>query len=554
MKKVLLLSLVLFLVFAAQTGVQAREKTLIIGVAQEPDGWGPMFSMAVASQVERMMSVALTDRDDDWELIPAAAAYIPSIEDGTWEVDYENETMVVHWKIRDDIYYHDGTKFTVHDYVFMHDFFLNERVPIIGRARAQDVDRIEVINDYEMKVYWNTIYPFADNNAIGESSVFPRHILEEVYRKDVEAFVNHRYWTTEFVGIGPYEMIEWVPGSHIELKKNPDYFLGEPNIDRIFVRFIEDTETLKAMVRTGEVHVTLNPALPFDTAIALQREVKPGQVVIEFTPSATWEHIDLNEVEFPPFQDPRVRKALLHAIDRQAINEALFNGAYVIAHTFLPPLHALYSEETEEAMIKHEYSPDRARALLAAAGYYEDADGIMTHYETGEKLIINLRTTAGNRPREMMQEIIADYWAQIGVKMEIENLTSGVLFHPDHLYKRGWPNSILFAWLFSVTSLPDLLWHSDWIPREEIGWAGQNLAHWSNPEADKIIDEIMVTLVEDGRRELMVDLISLWTEDLPSIPLFFRVNISTWDPTIKNVKPIGTANPDTWNVHEWDIQ
>ncbi len=551
-RKLILLVLVLALAFG--TGIAgAQEKILEIGMQQEPDGFGTMFSMVAATQVEAMIYSGLLYRDDEWDLHPNNAVQQPNVGDGTWIVNEEEETMTVHWQLRDDVYWQDGTPMTTDDYILGYNVHMHPDYPAITKTVAGYIEEIEVLGDYEMKIHYNQLYPFADQ-VLGFMAK-PAHIFQDYYDNDnITAIVEHEYWRTGFFGPGPYKIAEWVAGSHIELVANENYHLGEPNIDVIVVRFVEDSETLRFMIETGEVQASIGPTLPFDTSIALQRSVDPEVIHVEFYEATAWEHIDLNNRDFEPFDDPRVRRALMHATDREEIMETVFEGVISPAHTFQTEVHPLFSEEAAEIITTYEYNPERAEALLAAAGFVRDEDGIMTHQESGEKMILDFRTTAGNATRELAQQIIAEQWSEVGIQVEINNMTAGALFDPEHFYRREWPNMILFAWLSYPTSLPNTLWHKDNIPRPENNWEGQNVAGWYNEEASAIIDEMMNEMDPQRRVELNTRLLQLWTYEIPSLPLFFRVEAAFWHTDVTGIKPTGSADPDTWNVHEWDIQ
>src|SRR5207253_2165317 len=83
----------------------------------------------------------------------------------------------------------------------------------------------------------------------------PRHILEELYLRDKQAFTNSPHWNTEFVGLGPYQVTTWVQGSHLELKRFDAYYLGRPSFDTIVVRFIGDGNAAVAGLLAGSIDV-----------------------------------------------------------------------------------------------------------------------------------------------------------------------------------------------------------------------------------------------------------------------------------------------------------
>lgn len=550
-KKLVILS-ILLLMMVVVSGVSLA-KTLTAAMTQEPDGYGPMFTMTAGTTVEGFLEIGAFYRDDNWDVYPGVMEYLPSVEDGTWIVNPDG-TMELHWKIRKDVYWHDGTKHTVKDYLLDFEVALDVDVPIATRTVARKIDRIEVINDYEFITYWKELYPFANlSPSSGNHYALPAHILEPVYRNNSkENFINHPFWTTQFIGKGPYKMKEWVPGSHIEMVKNDKFFLAEPKIDRVVMKFITDTETMAVVIKTGEVDVTLPPTILFDTAMTTKQAVDPEKIHVAFIPATTWEHLDMNVRDYPAFRDERVRKALIYGLDREMMVEALFENLQPVAHTYLPENHPLYSTEADKMVTKYEYNPDKALALLAMAGYQRGSDGIMVN-DAGEKLIINARTTAGNRPRELALQVIQDMWSQIGVSMEIQVMPSNVLFNNDHFYRRQWPGLILFAWAFQPTSLGDL-WHGGQIPTEENGWSGQNVAGYDNPVVTDLVDKILVEMSESKRQEHAAELLKIWSEEVPSIPLWFRVDIATWKTNVTGIKPTGCAAPNSWNTWEWDIK
>lgn len=552
LRKVFWLGLVLALVFGSLS-VQADEKVLIVGMTQEPDGFGSMYSMVAATTIEGFLYSGLIYRDNDWEVHPNMATYRPSVEEGTWQVVEAAEIMEVHWELRDDVYWHDGEPVTAHDFLLGYNITMDPGYPAISKAVANRIESIEIINDKEFRIYYHELYPFADQ-VLGFIPM-PQHIFGDLYRTEgVQGVIDHNYWREGFIGTGPYVINDWVFGSHMELVPNKNFHLGEPIIDEIIVRFIEDTETLRFMLETGEIDISVQPTLPFDTAMALRRATDPAELHVEFTPSTTWQHIDMNTRDFEPFQDVRVRQALLKALDRQEIMDTVFEGFMPVAHTFQTPQHPLYTADVEDVLTRYEYNPERARDLLHEAGFEPGPDGIMTCTETGTRLELDFRTTAGNRPRELVQEAVAEYWGEIGVAVDINNMTAGALFQPDHFYRREWPNLILFAWSSPPTSLGDTLWVTEQIPTEENSWVGQNIAGYSNPRVDELFDKMIGTMSEAERQRQNVEIQQHWTADLPSLPLWFDVDVTVWRTNVLNIMPTGSADPDTWNAHLWDIQ
>jgi peptide/nickel transport system substrate-binding protein len=554
---------------------------MIVGMGQEPDTWAPWALMLASAVIEEAMTAGLFYQDDAWVLHPYLAVARPSIPDGTWQIFEEGEgpvvinewtgkeaevRMIVDWEFREGIVYHDGVPWSVENVIFGRRVWMQAGFPA-PTYLARKVSRIEITGERSIRVYWNRLYPFADQ--LWGSDILPKHILYDAFRQWVETgvitpFKAHPFWLTEFVSTGPFRLVDWIPGSHITLERFDNFFMAQvdehyrPRLRRLIFKFIEDVETLAIMVRTGEVHVTVPPNFPFDTALILYRDIKagvvPADVVVEFREGVIWEHVSLSTADRPDlplqhmrdaFRDVRVRRAILHAIDRETLTEELFEGRQVVSHGPLPLLHPLMSPEAEAAQRVYEYNPELAKQLLAEAGWTLGPDGILVNAD-GDRFIINIRTTAGNLTREMIQVILADHWRAVGIETVIENLPPAVLFGMAHFRAPGaWPTAVMFAWNLGLTHLPKSLWHS-----VNVMPAGWNVAQWANPEADAVIEAIMTEMDPVGRQRLMVEFMRLWTEDVAAIPLYFRAENPTRLANVVGFRPPGVGL-STWNTWEW---
>lgn len=476
--------------------------------------------------------------------------------------------MITEYELWPNIRWHDGTPFTASDYLFGRQFYLNKNVPVVTRFVAEKVALLQAVGPYKLVAYWKEKYPFA--NLTFGSGAYPEHVLGVAYKQgvgtgDYKALIHHRYWTVDYFSNGPYKLAEWVRRSHIKLVRNDDFFLTKlnpedyaylkqfytwvdgpigpeyfrPKFDEIVWRFIEDTMTLEVMLRTGELDANLGVTIPFDQALALFKDVQAGKVAADifvgFVEAVVWEHIDINKADdayyqeqgWPipkygymreAFRDVRVRQALVHAIDREAITQVMFEGRQKVSHAPLQMKHPLMSPEAEAVMTVYEYDPAKARELLAAAGWTPGPDGILR-----------------------------DAQKKVGIETEIDNMPASALFSKEHMYELQFPGAIMFAWVSYPTSLGNTLWHSEQIPPK-----GQNVAFYVNPVVDELYDQILAELDEGKRRELYVGIVEQWTKDIPSIPLYFRADPYVHKANIVGIKPTGTADPVAWNVWEWD--
>lgn len=529
-------------------------KRLTIGMSEEPLGFGPAVAQIASNQVEQSVHAGLTFRDGDQRIQPWLVEKVPSLEDGDWLINPDG-SMEVTWTLRPDITWHDGTPLTVEDVIFGWEVVTATDLASFGAAEARLIERLEKIDDRTFVAHYGAPYVFADGGiprVLVSADPLPLHILGEVLESgDPEQFLNHPYWTTEFVGVGPYKLVEWVPGSHIRVEANDDYFLGRPNIDEIIWRWFDDTNTLVANILSGDVDVTVIPNIDLTQAQVLMDQWDDGRV--EVLEGFGWDWIAFNTQEAPEFEDVRVRQALLYAIDREAIVEATSGGLNTVADSFMSPVHPLMTDQVMASMTTYPYDPDRALELLADAGYEPGPDGLLVDSD-GNTLEIVLRTVAGDTTKEQAQAIIMDQWSQIGVSVRADNLAPAAIFDPEHLFRFGWDS----GFLFNFGGGPDLLageYRCVNIPTEENGWSGANLGMYCSEEYDAAYEEQLIeeTLEVEEREAITARLMEIWTNDLPLLPLYFKSVVYTARDGVTGLHPSGTNEGWLGNVHEWDI-
>ncbi len=172
------------------------------------------------------------------------------------------------------------------------------------------------------------------------------------------------------------------------------------------------------------------------------------------------------------------------------------------------------------------YDPTKAAALLDEAGWKKGAGGLRRD-ATGDVLRLDLMTTAGDRTRELVEQVLQSGWRQLGIDAQIKNQPARVLFGQTLTHRR-FTGMAMFAWISSPENPPRSTLHSEEIPSAANGWSGQNYGGYSDPEMDRLIDAIEVELDHDKRRALWVQLQQLYAEDLPALPLYFRAEPHVW--------------------------
>ncbi len=523
---------------------------LKIGSTQYPSTLHPLIdSMLAKSYVLGMTRRPLTAYDQEWQLICLLCVELPTIENGLAvpeELPDGGEGIAVTYQIHPEATWGDGTPVTSADAVFTWEVGRHPQSGVVAFEGFRRVLSIDVIDNKIFTLHVDRIT--FDYNAAGGFRLLPAHLERPIFEDDPAEYRNRTLFnadpTNPGLGFGPYRIAEVSPGSHMVLVPNPTWYGPRPAFGRIVLRVIENTAAVEANLLSGAVDTMADDlGLALDQALVFERR-HGDRFNVMFKPGLIYEHIDLN-LENPILQDPRVRKALIHAIDREAISQQLFAGHQPVADASVSPLDRVYSEDVPT----YPYDPELAAALLDEAGWTLGADGVRSNAD-GERLSLEFMTTAGNRSRELVQQVLQSQWADAGIEARIRNEPARVFFG-ETVSKRKFTGLAMFAWLSSPESVPRTTLYSDQIPTPENGWGGQNYTSYRSPEMDELIDAIEIELDPEARKALWRSLQALYAGDLPVIPLYWRATPYVLPKWLENVRPTGHQYPTTLWVEEW---
>ena len=529
----------------------AVKKTLVIGGGRDhlsESDFGENFSDAEISDLlgaGLFRKNALTFAADPWMVEEA-----PSIEKGTWTVNPDG-SMVTRYRLRPNVKWHDGTPLTTQDWLFGWELTKDPKMshgnPEVGRA----ISRIEVLDDRNMVFHWNQPFNRADAIMRSRLGAHPRHILEEAYRSgDTTRIMENPQWTTQFIGSGPYKIVRWDISQEIEMEAFNDYFLGRPKIDRIIWKHIFDVNTMLSNVLSNGVDAALRQAFTVDTGLVAKDQWEArgeGQVI--FT-GVNLDWVALNTLN-PWLRDIRLRRAMLHAINRDDISENLSGGFEPVAHMPLSPKRPQF-DRAQAVVTKYPYDPARAQALMSEAGWNRGPDGVLVNAQ-GERFVIDGRT--GTQEFQVqLQSAVIDYWKRIGVEVQINNLTARQEQSEEY---RGRFSGAKWAWQSFAVELYRRFYGNDNIPTAEKRWVGNNESRWDDPQKESILIEMDQTFDNRRRDDLVVEFNRLYSEQLPTIPLKYQAEVMSVRKGIVNLFPrneLGGENTRTWNAEQWDWQ
>lgn len=549
----LILCLLALLAAAPSAPAQTARDTLTVGVTQYPSTLHPNIdSMVAKSYVLGFARRPVTAWDADWNLVCLLCERLPTLENGqaVRETTPDGKPgLRVTWRLREGLRWGDGTPITTDDLRFAWE---------AGREGATGFGGAEFYRSaYEFLAedartftlrFDRVTFEFA---SLGDFQPLPAHLERARWQADPRAYRTRTLYDTEPTNpglwSGPYRVVGVQPGSAITLERNPHWSGPAPHFRRISVRTVESTPALEAQLLAGQLDMIAGElGLPVEQASNLQRR-HANRFRVTYRPGLVYEHLDLN-LDVPALADRRVRQALLMALDRERIVAQLFEGRQTVAHTSVNPLDWIHDANVR----RWPFDAARAQALLAEAGWTPGPDGVRRNAQ-GERLSLELMTTAGNRSREATQQVIQSMWRAVGVEARIRNEPPRVLFGQT-LNRRTYGGAALFAWVSAPENVPRGVLHSDEIPRAERNWSGQNYTGFRNAEMDRLLEDIPQELDRERRRELWHRLQAIYAEELPALPLWFRQDAHVWPLWLEGVRPTGHLNPSSLWAEEWRAQ
>jgi peptide/nickel transport system substrate-binding protein len=530
---------------AAQSQPAGVNKPLRIGLMSEPSALGGKFGGGGTglAEYEFLFAAKLVHYDQLGNPVPVLVEEVPSLSRGTWRI-LDDGRMETTYRLRRPLTWHDGTPFTADDVLFSWSAIMNPDLPAENREPEKFIESVEVAAPDVIIARWKEPFVFA--NA-WDLHPLPRHILEPIAAREAQAFVNTPYWTREWVGLGPYRVVDWVEGSHLKGQAFAGFGLGQPKIQEIVVSFIPDSNQAVARMLADAIDVTLGNLIRAEEAGILkeQLEARGSGTVMTIPTKIRYGEFQHRAPQSPPARDVRVRQGMAHAVDRQLLVDTVLHGLTTTADMYLAPNDAAFAA-ADRVIAKYPFDRTRALALLGQAGWARGGDG-MLRSASGEAYELEVRTTEGRQNTNEAQ-ILADFWRQIGIATTIEIIP--IAKQNDQEYRAKFPGIST-----SSTSIsPDWMekWQSDRAASEENRWRGANRGAYARPEIDRLYREY-ITMVDPVRRqESLVQMVKFASEDVTYLPLFYNVDAHAIRSGLKGLVPRWPGQSGmAFNAHEW---
>lgn len=470
---------------------RAQPDQFVSVVKGGPASFEPTINNDPNLQIVANIFDGLLRRDPQGNLQPALAVDWEQTSDEVWE-----------FELRRGVEFHNGNSFTAEDVRYsllrLKDDF--SEFSFFGRF----IENVQIVDSFNVRVTTDGAVPFFADNL---HQIFILDKTSSESRSQQEIANNP-------IGTGAYRFVDWVPGSHVDLEANPDYWNDEAEITNVRHQEIQEDSTRIAAIESGGASLVQN--VPVQSADRIKNNsnislvTRTGRQSIFFSPKV---------IDGSPFEDLRVRQAVYHAIDSQAIIDVVMNGFATPASQIPDPPTTGYNSSIEKLL----FDQDRARDLLRDAGF-----------EDGFDLVVDVTNDQFVNEEGIAQAVASDL-QRVGINATVRARPASVFF--DDLAEKALDFFIVgwFDGAFDFGRLAGNLLVTD---------AFFNSSGYSNEDFDTLIEVSRTQTDPMQRSAVLRSANQLVMNDVAVIPLHYESQLWGADATLRF-----TARSDSWTVY-----
>ncbi|HEY7994305.1 MAG TPA: peptide ABC transporter substrate-binding protein [Candidatus Eremiobacteraceae bacterium] len=494
------------------------------------DGLNPLLrSQALGTDIDLLVYGYFFELDDKMRYVPDLATEVPSRENGG--VSADGLTLTYH--LRSGVKWQDGTPFTARDVVFTANAIVRSKSAISSPSGWDDIARVEAIGDDEVRFHLKKLYAPAISTFFCESGLYPvlpAHVLEK-YSDITRAPFDHP------IGTGPFRLVRWKRGESIELQANAAYWRGRPKLDDIEYFEAPSTDAAVSILDDGNADGWLRaPAGLYEKLKGLRG------FNVESSPTLSYTHLDLNQ-ENRTLDDPRVRKAISLAIDRDALAAKVPGAGADAAYADISPLSWAYEKGKQPKP-----DPARARALLRAAGWLAAPGNTLR--KGRQTLAFTLSTASDSSTAQAIETLLQQELRGVGIETTIKDYPSDQLLAPygaGGVVFAGKYDAALFSWTAGADPDDSAEYMCDQIPPK-----GQNDLYWCDDKLDAAERGALSTYDRTVRKRYYAVTQNELASQAATIVLYFERQASVTPADMRGFAPAPSTS-NNWNSWEWSI-
>ena len=382
----------------------------------------------------------------------------------------------VDFVLREGVRWHDGMPFTSRDVAFTYQAIMDDATASPRKPDFLYIQRIETPDPRTVRVVYRK--PYSPALASWMIGMLPAHILADKPQE---------WWAQNFnrhpIGTGPFRFAEWKTNEYVRVTKNPDYFQAPgPWLDSIVFRVLPDQLALRLAFETRQVDFwTVDPW-------AVGHFADDPRFDLFSSPSSAYTYVGWN-LRRPLFADERVRRALAHAVNVPEMVKYILYGHGVQSTGIFTPKMWFFNPKIEP----FRYDPERAKALLAEAGWSPGKDGILT--KDGKRFSFTLITNNGNEIRRDIATLVQDDLKKLGIEVKIE-LYEWAVFLRNYINKANF-DAMVLGWSLGPDYDQYQIWHSSQRNPEQLNVVGYD---------NSTVDRLLVDIRQEYNREKIIDL------------------------------------------------